>query len=191
MTFTFSRIGRTTAAAGALAAVLAFAVPASAANPTVGGAPMMPDMTIVQNASKADNLTTLVAAVKEAGLVDTLSGDGPFTVFAPTDMAFGKLPDGTVDTLMQPDMDAQLKHVLTYHVVAGEMTAEDLMAAVKKGGGEANLETVSGDTLTAKMDGDALVVIDEKGNGATVQQADVMQSNGVVHVVDSVLMPAM
>lgn len=191
MTFTFPRIGRTTAVAGAFAAALALAAPASAANPTVGGAPMMHDMTIVQNASKADNLTTLVAAVKEAGLVDTLSGDGPFTVFAPTDMAFGKLPDGTVDKLMQPDMDAQLKHVLTYHVVAGEMTAEDLMAAVKKGGGEANLETVSGDTLTAKMDGDALVVIDEKGNGATVQQADVMQSNGVVHVIDSVLMPTM
>ena len=152
---------------------------------------MMADKTIVENASKANNLTTLVAAVKEAGLVETLSGPGPFTVFAPTNAAFEKLPGGTVEKLMKPDMKAQLKHVLTYHVVSGKLTAKELMEKAKTMGADANLKTVSGDTLTVKIDGDKLVVIDEKGGGAVVTQADVMQSNGVVHVIDSVLMPKM
>ncbi len=178
-----------TRAAG-VAALLAFGGgTAYAADPMVGGAPMSPSKTIVENASKASNLTTLVAAVKAAGLVDTLSGPGPFTVFAPTNAAFAKLPAGTVDKLVQPDMKATLTKILTYHVVAGKMTAADLMKEVKSMGGMENLKTVEGGTLTAKMDGDKLVLIDEKGGGATVEIADVMQSNGVVHVIDSVLMP--
>ncbi|MBE7158548.1 MAG: fasciclin domain-containing protein [Rhodospirillales bacterium] len=174
------------------AAALGLAVPALAQNaPMVGGAPMMANKTIVENASKANNLTTLVAAVKEAGLVDTLSGKGPFTVFAPTNAAFEKLPAGTVDKLMKPDMKADLKKVLTYHVVAGKLDAKELMAKAKMGGESANLKTVEGATLTVKMDGDKLALIDGKGGGAFVTQPDVDQSNGVVHVIDSVLMPKM
>ncbi len=160
--------------------------------PIVGGAPMDPEKPIAVNASAADNLTTLVAAAKAADLVDTLAGPGPFTVFAPTDSAFGALPEGTVEQLLQPDMKPQLQHVLTYHVVPGTMTAADLMAKVEQMGGKFSMETVSGDTLTVQKNGPGpLVVIDEMGNGAVVSQADVMQSNGVVHVVDAVLMPAM
>ena len=162
---------------------------ASAADPMVGGAPMSPSKTIVQNASQASNLTTLVAAVKAAGLVDTLSGPGPFTVFAPTNAAFAKLPAGTVDKLVQPDMKATLTKILTYHVVAGKLSAEDLKKEIKSMGGSENLKTVEGGTLTAKMDGDKIVIIDEKGGAAVVETADVFQSNGVVHVIDSVLMP--
>lgn len=161
----------------------------AAGEPMVGGAPMYANKTVVENASQAKNLTTLVAAVKAAGLVDTLSGAGPFTVFAPTNTAFEKLPAGTVDKLVQPDMKPTLTKVLTYHVVAGKMTSADLAKAIKEGGGMANLKTVEGGTLTAKMDGDKLVLIDEKGGGAVVEQADVMQSNGVAHVIDTVLMP--
>ena len=161
----------------------------AAGEPMVGGAPMYPTKTIAENASQAKTLTTLVAAVKAAGLVDTLMSAGPFTVFAPTNAAFEKLPAGTVDKLVMPDMKPTLTKILTYHVVAGKMTAADLMKAIKDGGGMANLKTVEGGTLTAKMQGDKLVVIDEKGGGAVVEQADVMQSNGVVHVIDSVLMP--
>ena len=178
-----------TRAAGLAVLLSAGGTAAYAADPMVGGAPMSPSKTIVENASKASNLTTLVAAVKAAALVDTLSGPGPFTVFAPTNAAFAKLPAGTVDKLVQPDMKATLTKILTYHVVAGKMTAADLMKQVKSMGGMANLKTVEGGTLTAKMDGDKLVLIDEKGGGATVEIADVMQSNGVVHVIDSVLMP--
>lgn len=181
---------RTKLTAALLASGLAFAAPAFAENaPMVGGAPMMAGKTIVENASKANNLTTLVAAVKEAGLVDTLGGKGPFTVFAPTNDAFKKLPAGTVDKLMKPDMKADLKKVLTYHVVPGKLDAKELMAKAKTGGEAANLKTVEGEVLTAKMDGDRLALIDQKGGGAFVEQADIDQSNGVVHVIDSVLMP--
>ena len=162
---------------------------AYAADPMVGGAPMSASKTVVENASAAKNLTTLVAAVKAAGLVETLSGPGPFTVFAPTNAAFDKLPPGTVDKLVQPDMKATLTKVLTYHVVAGKLDGAAIAKAIKDGGGMANLKTVEGGTLTAKMDGEKLVVIDEKGGGAVVEIADVYQSNGVAHVVDSVLMP--
>jgi len=155
----------------------------------VGGAPMMADKTIVENASKASNLTTLVAAVKAAGLADTLGGKGPFTVFAPTNDAFKKLPAGTVDSLLKPEMKKTLTGVLTYHVVPGKLDGKELMAKAKMGGADANLKTVEGQVLTVKMDGNRLSLIDQKGGGAFVEQADVNQSNGVVHVIDSVLMP--
>lgn len=161
----------------------------AAGEPMVGGAPMYANKTVVENASQAKTLTTLVAAVKAAGLVDTLSGPGPFTVFAPTNAAFDKLPPGTVDKLVKPDMKAALTRILTYHVVAGKMDAAEIAKAIKTGGGVANLKTVEGGTLTAKMDGDNLVLIDEKGGGAVVETADVYQSNGVAHVIDTVLMP--
>jgi uncharacterized surface protein with fasciclin (FAS1) repeats len=158
-------------------------------NPSVGGAAMYPAKTIAENASAAPNLTTLVAAVKAAGLVETLASPGPFTVFAPTNDAFGKLPAGTVDTLVKPENKATLTKILTYHVIAGKFTAKDVMAAIKKDGGKAELTTVAGETLTAKMMGKNLVLIDAKGGQSTVSTADVMQSNGVVHVIDSVLLP--
>ena len=162
---------------------------AYAADPMVGGAPMMASKTIVENASQAKNLTTLVAAVKEAGLVDTLSGPGPFTVFAPTNAAFDKLPKATVEGLMKPDMKADLKKILTYHVVPGKIDAAEIEKGIKAGGGSYNMKTVEGETLTAKMQGDKVAIIDEKGGGAIVETPDVFQSNGVVHVIDSVLMP--
>ncbi len=162
---------------------------AYAADPMVGGAPMMASKTIVENASQAKNLTTLVAAVKAAGLVDTLSGPGPFTVFAPTNAAFDKLPKGTVEKLTQPDMKADLTKILTYHVVSGKIDAAEIEKGIKAGGGSYNMKTVEGETLTAKMEGDKVAIIDAKGGGAIVETADVFQSNGVVHVVDSVLMP--
>jgi uncharacterized surface protein with fasciclin (FAS1) repeats len=157
--------------------------------PMVGGAAMLPSKTIVENASAASNLTTLVAAVKAAGLVDTLSGPGPFTVFAPTNDAFAKLPAGTVDTLVKPESKDQLTKILTYHVVPGDMSAAALMEAIKAGGGKAELTTVQGEKLTATMSGGNVILTDAKGGTATVTQADVKQSNGVVHVIDSVLMP--
>ena len=161
----------------------------AAGEPMVGGAPMYPDKTIPENASQAKNLTTLVAAVKAAGLVDTLASPGPFTVFAPTNAAFEKLPAGTVDKLVQPDQKATLTKILTYHVVAGKMDSAAIAKAIAAGGGMATLKTVEGGTLTAKMNGTSLVVTDEKGGSAMVETADVYQSNGVAHVIDSVLMP--
>lgn len=158
-------------------------------DPDVGGAPMYPNKTVVENASAAPNLSTLVAAVKAAGLVDTLSGKGPFTVFAPDNDAFNKLPAGTVDTLVKPENKADLTKILTYHVVAGKMDSKAIAKAIKKGHGMATLKTVQGGTLTAKMDGSKLVLTDEKGGTSTVTTADVYQSNGVAHVVDTVLMP--
>ena len=155
---------------------------------TVGGAPMYSSKTIVENAVNSKEHTTLVAAVKAAGLVDTLSGKGPFTVFAPTDAAFGKLPEGTVATLVKPESKKMLTSVLTYHVVAGSMTSSDLMAAIKKGDGKATLKTVAGGQLTATTSGDKIVITDAKGGKPTVTIADVNQSNGVIHVVDTVLM---
>jgi uncharacterized surface protein with fasciclin (FAS1) repeats len=158
-------------------------------NPTVGGAAMYPAKTIVQNASTAPNLTTLVAAVKAAGLVETLSGPGPFTVFAPTDSAFGKLPAGTVETLVKPENKPVLTQILTYHVVAGKLTAKDVMKAIKAGNGRATLTTVAGEQITAMQVGKSIVITDAKGGKSSVTTADVMQSNGVVHVIDSVLLP--
>jgi uncharacterized surface protein with fasciclin (FAS1) repeats len=172
-----------TAMAGTAASV------AYAVDPMVGGAPMMANKTIVENASQAKNLTTLVSAVKEAGLVDTLSGAGPFTVFAPTNEAFDKLPKAAVEKLMQPDMKADLAKVLTYHVVAGKIDAAELEKGIKAGGGSYNMKTVEGEPLTARMEGNKIELIDAKGGGAMVEIADVYQSNGVVHVIDSVLMP--
>jgi uncharacterized surface protein with fasciclin (FAS1) repeats len=157
---------------------------------TVGGAPMYPSKNIIQNAVNSKDHTTLVAAVKAAGLVDTLEGAGPFTVFAPTNAAFAKLPAGTVDTLLKPENKATLTKVLTYHVVPGRMTATGLMKAVKDGEGEARLKTVAGETLIVKQAGPGkLTVTDAKGDVANVTIADVLQSNGVIHVIDTVLLP--
>lgn len=156
----------------------------------VGGAPMYPSKNIIENAVNSKDHETLVTAVKAAGLVDTLSGKGPFTVFAPTDAAFGKLPKGTVEKLVEPASKKQLTQVLTYHVVPGEHTASELMAAIKKGGGKATMKTVEGDQLTFTQSGSTITVADTKGGKAKVTIADVMQSNGVIHVVDKVLMPS-
>ena len=155
----------------------------------VGGAEMYPSKNIVENAVNSQDHTTLVAALKAAGLVDTLSGKGPFTVFAPTNEAFAALPEGTVDTLLKPESKATLTKILTYHVVAGKMTAKDLTKAVKAGGGTASVKTVEGDSLTVSSDGEKLAITDAKGNVAHVTIGDVMQSNGVIHVIDTVLMP--
>lgn len=155
----------------------------------VGGAAMYPNKNIIENAVNSKDHTTLVAAVKAAGLVETLSGKGPFTVFAPTNAAFDKLPKGTVDKLLLPENKKMLQTVLTYHVVAGKWSAADIMAAIKKGGGSYEAATVQGGKLWFKMDGKDLWVIDEKGGKAKVTIADVNQSNGVIHVVDTVLMP--
>ncbi len=157
-------------------------------DPMVGGAAMYPTKNIVENAVNSKDHTTLVAAVKAAGLVDTLESPGPFTVFAPTNEAFDKLPAGTVDTLLKPENLAQLKKILTYHVVADKLTAKDIAKHIKAGGGKATLTTVEGGTLTAMMQGDKLVLTDEKGGTATVTIANVYQSNGVIDVIDSVLM---
>jgi uncharacterized surface protein with fasciclin (FAS1) repeats len=156
----------------------------------VGGAPMYANKTIAENAPNASNLSTLVAAVKAAGLVDTLNGPGPFTVFAPDNAAFEKLPAGTVDTLLKPENKDQLTKILTYHVVPAEATSAAAMQMIQDDGGSHKVTTVEGDTLTLAMKGDKLTVTDEKGDVATVTQADVMQSNGVVHVIDTVLMPS-
>ncbi len=155
----------------------------------VGGAAMYPSKNIIQNAVNSKDHTTLVAAVKAAGLVDTLSGKGPFTVFAPTNEAFAALPSGTVENLLKPENKATLTKVLTYHVVAGRMTAHDLAKAVDAGGGKASLKTVAGDSLTVSKDGDRWAITDDKGNVAHVTIGDVIQSNGVIHVIDKVLMP--
>ena len=158
-------------------------------DPMVGGAAMYPTKNIVENAVNSKDHTTLVAAVKAAGLVDTLEGAGPFTVFAPTNEAFDKLPAGTVDTLLKPESLSTLKKVLTYHVVAGKLTSKDIAKKIKMGGGKATLTTVAGGSLTATMSGGKLVLTDEKGGTSTVTIANVIQSNGVIHVVDTVLMP--
>jgi len=158
-------------------------------DPMVGGAAMYPSKNIVENAVNSKDHTTLVAAVKAAGLVDTLEGKGPFTVFAPVNSAFDKLPSGTVDTLLKPENKDQLVKVLTYHVVAGKVSSHQLVDMIKKGGGKAELKTVEGGTLTATLQGGKVILTDEKGGTATVTIADVNQSNGVIHVVDSVLLP--
>ena len=155
----------------------------------VGGAPMYASRNIVENAVNSRDHTTLVAAVKAAGLVDTLASAGPFTVFAPVNSAFDRLPAGTVATLLRPENKAMLQSVLTYHVVPGRMTAADLMAAIRAGGGSARLTTAQGGMLTARMSGRNIVLTDAKGGMATVIQGDVMQSNGVIHVTNAVSLP--
>jgi uncharacterized surface protein with fasciclin (FAS1) repeats len=155
----------------------------------VGGAAMYPTKNIVENAVNSKDHTTLVAAVKAAGLVETLQSKGPFTVFAPTNAAFNKLPNGTVETLLKPENLKMLQTILTYHVVAGKMNATAIAKAIKMGKGKAMLKTVSGGTLTAWMKGKKLYITDENGNSAKVTTADVNQSNGVIHVVDAVVLP--
>ena len=155
----------------------------------VGGAPMYPSKNIVQNAVNSKDHTTLVAAVKAAGLVDTLQGPGPFTVFAPTNRAFDKLPKGTVPTLLKPENKQMLTNVLTYHVVAGRLSANDLMQTAKRDGGQTKLKTVEGDELTIAANGNTLTVWDSKGGRSNITIRNVFQSNGVIHVVDSVLLP--
>lgn len=158
-------------------------------NPMVGGAAMYKTKNIVENAVNSADHTTLVAAVKAAGLVDTLASAGPFTVFAPVNSAFEKLPAGTVDTLLKPENKATLTKILTYHVVAGNINAKAVLKAIKKGGGKAELKTVAGGKITAMLEGKKVVIMDEKGGKSYVTIADVKQSNGVIHVVDSVLLP--
>jgi uncharacterized surface protein with fasciclin (FAS1) repeats len=175
-------------AAFALVAI-ALAPKAHAQDPMVGGAAMYPTKNIVENAVNSKDHTTLVAAVKAAGLVETLESAGPFTVFAPTNEAFGKLPAGTVDNLIKPENKETLTKILTYHVVAGRISSADLWAQVKAGNGKAELKTVQGGTLTAMAKGKKLYLVDEKGNKSWITIADVNQSNGVIHVVNTVLMP--
>ena len=160
-----------------------------AANPMVGGAPMYANKDIVDNAVNSKDHTTLVAAVKAAGLVDTLKSPGPFTVFAPTNEAFAALPPGTVDTLLKPENKPTLTKVLTYHVVPGRMDAAALLSAITAGGGKAVLKTASGDTLVATTSGGNVMITDAKGGTAMVTIANVYQSNGVIHVVNKVLLP--
>jgi uncharacterized surface protein with fasciclin (FAS1) repeats len=164
----------------------------AASTVTVGGQAMLPTRDIVDNAVNSADHTTLVAAVKAAGLVETLKGPGPFTVFAPVNAAFAALPAGTVETLLKPENKAALTGVLTYHVVAGRYDAASIERAIRAGGGQASLKTVAGGTLTAMMNGPRNIVVrDARGNVASVTTYDVRQSNGVIHVVDRVLMPAM
>jgi uncharacterized surface protein with fasciclin (FAS1) repeats len=175
-----------TLAIAALAVTSTFA----ADNPKVGGKEMYPTKNIIENAVNSPDHTTLVAAVKAAGLVDTLEGTGPFTVFAPTNEAFQKLPTGTVDTLVKPENKATLTKILTYHVVAGRVSAKDLEKMIKEGNGTATLTTVEGGKLMASLhDGKHIMLTDEKGGTSMVTIANVFQSNGVIHVIDTVLMP--
>jgi uncharacterized surface protein with fasciclin (FAS1) repeats len=174
---------------GALGVTLALSAAAATANPMVGGAAMYSTRNIVQNAVNSKDHTTLVAAVKAGGLVDTLSGKGPFTVFAPTDEAFAKLPSGTVENLVKPANKATLDKILTYHVVPGRITAQQIAAMASKHGGTATLKTVEGENLRFMKSGNGWVVIDSKGDRSRITIPNVMQSNGVIHVVDAVLMP--
>ena len=162
---------------------------AAANNPMVGGAAMYSTRTIVQNAVNSKDHTTLVAAVKAAGLVDTLSGPGPFTVFAPTNAAFAKLPAGTVDTLLKPENKGQLTSVLTYHVIPGRITAADIAAKARMNGGVASYATVQGGMLKFRKMGAGWAVMDDKGDKGMITIANVMQSNGVIHVIDTVMLP--
>lgn len=173
----------------ALALFLSVASTASMAQVTVGGAPMYATKNIIQNAVNSKDHTTLVAAVKAAGLVDTLEGTGPFTVFAPTNEAFAALPAGTVDTLLKPENKAMLTKILTYHVVPGKLDSAMLQQKMTEGGGKAMLKTVEGEMLTVSGSGASMMVTDQKGGTAHITIPDVMQSNGVIQVVDKVLMP--
>jgi len=180
---------KTLLASGAIAFALSTGAFADGHRKTVGGAAMMNDKNIIENAVNSKDHTTLVAAVKAAGLVETLQGEGPFTVFAPVNDAFEKLPDGTVETLLKPENKAMLQKVLTAHVIAGDIKAESLIAMIKEAGGRKNIKTVSGDTITAAMDSKGVYIFDESGGTSRVTIADVNQSNGVIHVIDSVLVP--
>ncbi|WP_293000208.1 fasciclin domain-containing protein [Nevskia sp.] len=171
------------------AASLMLSMSAFAADPIVGGAPMSPTKDIIDNAVNSKDHTTLVTAVKAAGLVETLKGKGPFTVFAPTNAAFAALPAGTVETLLKPENKAKLSGVLTYHVVAGKLDSTAVVAAIKAGGGKASLTTVAGGKLSASIEGKDVIITDENGGKGKVTIADVYQSNGVIHVVDKVLLP--
>lgn len=176
-------------ALAALALVVTTTVCAQEKTVEVGGAPMYPSKNIVQNAVNSKDHTTLVAAVKAAGLVETLQGEGPFTVFAPVNRAFDKLPSGTVETLLKPENKSKLTAVLTYHVVAGKYDAAAIMAKIKEGNGKAVFTTVQGGKLMASMKGNKLVLMDESGHSAMVTIKDVYQSNGVIHVIDTVVLP--
>jgi uncharacterized surface protein with fasciclin (FAS1) repeats len=183
---------KTTLRTTALIAILsASALATQAANPQVGGAAMYADKNIVENAVNSKDHTTLVAAVKAAGLVETLSGKGPFTVFAPTNAAFAKLPQGTVDTLLKPENKAQLTKVLTCHVVAADAMSTMIAKMIKDDGGEHDVTTVGGCVLKAKEAGGTITLTDEMGDVASVTIADVKQSNGVIHVIDAVMLPKM
>jgi uncharacterized surface protein with fasciclin (FAS1) repeats len=184
-----NRLKSTSLAVLLAVSVVGAATAAQMKDPDVGGAPMFPTKNIIENAVNSKDHTTLVAAVKAGGLVETLEGKGPFTVFAPTNEAFEKLPAGTVDTLLKPENKDALVKVLTYHVVAGKVSSKELVKMIKAGGGKAVLKTVQGGTLTATVMGGKVMLTDEKGGMATVTIADVYQSNGVIHVVDSVLLP--
>ena len=173
----------------AVAMALSLTAISSMAQVTVGGAPMYASKDIIDNAVNSKDHTTLVAAVKAAGLVDTLKSPGPFTVFAPTNTAFSALPAGTVDTLLKPENKGQLTKVLTYHVVPGKMDAATLVKQIEAGGGKAMLKTAAGGTLTATASGKTVSLTDESGGTSKVTIADVNQSNGVIHVVDKVLLP--
>lgn len=173
----------------AIAGSVAFSAVAFAANPMVGGSEMFPEKNIVENAVNSKDHTTLVAAVKAAGLVETLSGKGPFTVFAPVNAAFDALPAGTVDTLLKPENKDQLAKILTCHVVAADAMSDAIGKMIADDKGDHPVKTVGGCMLSAKMDGDKITLTDENGNVATVTQADVKQSNGVIHVIDKVLLP--
>jgi len=192
---TYARITLATVAAaalalGAIAATSTFAQQRKEQTVMVGGAPMYPSKNIVENAVNSKDHTTLVAAVKAAGLVETLQSPGPFTVFAPTNAAFAKLPKGTVETLLRPEMKEKLVGVLTYHVVPGRISAKDLMDAARQNGGKAKLKTVEGEELTVESKGNTLTIWDNKGSAAKVTIQNVFQSNGVIHVIDTVLLPS-
>ena len=172
------------------ATVAVLATGAYAANPMVGGAAMYADKNIIENAVNSADHTTLVAAVKAAGLVETLSGDGPFTVFAPTNDAFGKLADGTVEALLKPENKDQLTQILTCHVVGADAMSGAIMGMIDDDGGSHVVPTLGGCMLNATYDGDMIMLEDEQGQTITVTIADVEQSNGVIHVVDTVILPA-
>jgi uncharacterized surface protein with fasciclin (FAS1) repeats len=190
---------KTSLAAAALAVSVAFAAPIAAPfvapamaemTKMVGGAPMYPSKNIIENAVNSKDHTTLVAAVKAAGLVDTLEGAGPFTVFAPTNEAFARLPAGTVETLLKPENKGTLTAILTYHVVPGRLTEAEIDAMIRDGGGKATMKTVQGEELTFQRGAGHLWVIDAKGDKAEVTIPNVMQSNGVIQVIDKVLLPS-
>jgi uncharacterized surface protein with fasciclin (FAS1) repeats len=189
MTSPLTKLSLSLAGAALIAAGAPIVAASMGANPMVGGAAMYPSKDIIDNAVNSKDHTTLVAAVKAAGLVDTLKGAGPFTVFAPTNEAFAKLPAGTVDTLLMPENKATLTKVLTYHVVPGRMTAKDIAAKAKMHGGKTMLTTVEGENLTAWEKNGAWYLTDAKGGTSKITIPNVMQSNGVIHVVDTVLMP--
>jgi uncharacterized surface protein with fasciclin (FAS1) repeats len=184
---TLAALAAVLAGAGAITALPSPSI--AAMNKTVGGAEMLPSKNIVENAMNSKDHTTLVAAVKAAGLVDTLSGKGPFTVFAPTNAAFDALPAGTVDTLLKPENKDKLAAILTYHVVATKALSDTVAKMIKDDGGAHKIKTVAGGMLTAKMGDGTITLTDESGNTAKVKIADVQQSNGVIHVIDKVLLP--